>query len=98
MNLDKWNTTSAKVCGLLSVLSGTWRGPDSTDRPNRPLTGSCQEPECECASWGLLAVLLGPEQAPGRSLSGLSGGSRSSRVLARAQFADVVDMMEPVKL
>ena len=83
-------SSSAKVCGLLSVLSGTWRGPDSTDRPNRPLTGSCQEPECECASWGLLAVLLGPEQAPGRSLSGLSGGSRSSRVLARAQFADAM--------
>ena len=43
-----------KVCGLLTVLSGTWRGPDSTDRPIRVLTGPCQELECEDhieASW-----------------------------------------------
>ena len=69
--LINYKATSGKVCGLLSVLSGTWRGPNSTDRPNRPLTGSCQELECEDASWSLLAVLLGSEQVPDRTVRGL---------------------------
>ena len=47
-------TTSGKVCGLLTVLLGTWRGPDSIDRPIRVLTGPCQELKCKDhikASW-----------------------------------------------
>ncbi len=79
------------MCGLLSVLSGSGRGPDSTDRPIRFLTGSCQELECEGhmeASWQSRSV-------PARFLSGscqdcqeAPGGLQELQGLGTAQFAD----------
>ena len=87
---------SGKVCGLLTVLSGTWRGPDSTDRPIRVLTGPYQELECEDymeASWQSCSVSARFLPGSCQDCQEALGGSRSSRVLAREQFADEIGVI-----
>ena len=70
---------------------GPWRGPDSTDRPIRPLTGTPSVSVTRKFRLGPDRALAGSWQVPVRTVRRPQEGSRSSRisrVLARAQFAD----------
>ena len=102
---------SGKVCGLLTILLGTQQGPDSTDYLIRVLTGPCQELECEDyieASQQSYSVparfLLGfcqdcQEALEGsRRLQKALRGFRSSKVLAREQFANVKGLYIKISL